>query len=125
MILTEKIGIILATYQPNLEYLNKQIQSIKNQTYQNWVCYIVDDSSQLEYQAVIKKITANDPRFISHFHNHNVNHYYNFERGIKYAIQDKTITAIALADQDDIWYPEKLSLLIETLRSQQALLVHG
>ena len=125
MILTEKIGIVLATYKPNLEYLSKQIQSIKNQTYQNWVCHIVDDSSQLEYQAVIKKITANDPRFISHFHNNNVNHYYNFERGIKYAIQDKTITAIALADQDDIWYPEKLSLLIETLRSQQALLVHS
>ena len=43
MQLTEKIAIVLATYNPNLEYFQKQIQSIKNQTYQNYICHIVDD----------------------------------------------------------------------------------
>lgn len=125
MQLTEKIAIILATYNPNLEYFQKQIQSIKNQTYQNWICHVVDDCSQMEYQTDIQKIIAEDSRFVYHFHNQNLNHYYNFERGLKYCIEDKTITAIALADQDDIWYPEKLAILLEKLRYQQAVLVHS
>jgi len=125
MQLTEKIAIVLATYNPDIEYLHKQIQSIKNQAYKNWICYIVDDCSQLEYQIAIQKIITEDSRFICYFHNQNLNHYHNFERGLNYCIEDKTITAIALADQDDIWYPQKLSLLIEKLRSQQAVLVHS
>jgi len=125
MQLTEKIAIVLATYNPNLEYFQKQIQSIKNQSYQNWICHIVDDCSQMEYQTAIQTIIAEDSRFIYHFHNQNLNHYYNFERGLKYCIEDKTITAIALADQDDIWYSEKLAVLLENLRYQQAVLVHS
>lgn len=125
MQLPEKIAITLATYNPNLEYLEKQIQSIKEQDFNNWICHIFDDCSQLEYQLSIRSIIADDPRFICHFYDQNLNHYYNFERGLKYCHKDKTITAIALADQDDIWYPQKLSLLIEQLRSQQAILVHS
>ncbi|MDM3851650.1 MAG: glycosyltransferase [Aphanizomenon gracile PMC627.10] len=125
MQLTEKIAIVLATYNPNLEYFQKQIESIKNQTYQNWVCHIVDDCSETEYQIAIQKIFVKDSRFIFHFHNNNLNHYHNFERGLKYAIQDSEITAIALADQDDIWYPQKLSVSLEKLRSETAVLVHS
>jgi glycosyltransferase involved in cell wall biosynthesis len=125
MLVTQKIAIVLATYNPNLEYFQKQIESIKNQTYQNWICHIVDDCSQMEYQIAIQKVIAEDLRFICHFHNNNLNHYHNFERGLKYAIQDSEITAIALADQDDIWYPKKLSVSLEKLRSEKAVLVHS
>ncbi|GCL39303.1 glycosyltransferase family 2 protein [Anabaena aphanizomenioides LEGE 00250] len=121
----EKIAIVLATFNPNLEYLQKQIQSIKNQDYKNWVCYIVDDCSETEYQIAIQEIIAKDSRFVCHFHKHNLHHYYNFERGLNYCFEDGNITAIALADQDDIWYPEKLNILIKTLRSEQAILVHS
>lgn len=121
----EKIGIVLATYNPNLEYFEKQIQSIKHQSWKNWVCHIVDDCSHSEYQIGIKRIVGADPRFIFHFHSNNVNHYYNFERGLKYCAEDKSITAISLADQDDIWHSDKLAILLEKLRSQQAVLVHS
>jgi glycosyltransferase involved in cell wall biosynthesis len=60
----EKIGIVLATYNPNLEYLQKQINSIKHQTWKNWICHIVDDCSLTKYQVGIKRIIAYDPRFI-------------------------------------------------------------
>ena len=125
MLVTQKIAIVLATYNTNLEYFQKQIESIKNQTYKNWVCHIIDDCSQMEYQIAIQKVIAEDLRFICHFHNNNLNHYHNFERGLKYAIQDSEITAIALADQDDIWYPKKLSVSLEKLRSEKAVLVHS
>ncbi|MEH1965515.1 glycosyltransferase [Nostoc sp.] len=121
----EKIGIVLATYNPQVEYFQKQIQSIQNQTWHNWVCYIVDDCSQLEYQAEIQNIVENDSRFICHFHNDNLKPYHNFERGLQYCVEDSTITAIAFSDQDDIWQPEKLEMLITKLRSEQLLLVHS
>jgi glycosyltransferase involved in cell wall biosynthesis len=121
----EKIGIVLATYNPNLEYLQKQINSIKHQTCKNWICHIVDDCSLTKYQVGIKRIIAYDPRFICHFHSNNVNHYYNFERGLQYCLEDKSITAIAFADQDDIWQPEKLTVLLEQLRLNSAVLVHS
>jgi len=121
----EKIGIVLATYNPQLEYFQKQIESIQNQTCQNWVCHIVDDCSQLQYQIEIQKIVGHDSRFLCHFHNDNVKHYYNFERGLQYCIQDPTITAIAFCDQDDIWQAQKLEVSIAKLRSERALLVHS
>ena len=125
MPLLEKIGIVLATYNPNLEYFKKQIKSIQNQTWKNWICHIVDDCSLSIYQAAITKLTAHDSRFICHFHSSNVNHYYNFERGLQYCLEDKSITAISLADQDDIWYVEKLTVLLDKLRLEQAVLVHS
>ncbi|MBX9253304.1 glycosyltransferase [Desmonostoc muscorum CCALA 125] len=121
----EKIGIVLATYNPQVEYFQKQIQSIQNQTWHNWVCHIVDDCSQLQYQAEIQKILENDSRFICHFHNENLKPYYNFQRGLQYCVQDSRITAIAFSDQDDIWQAQKLEILIAKLRSEQALLVHS
>ncbi len=121
----EKIGIVLATYNPQLDYFQKQIQSIQNQTWCNWVCHIVDDCSQPEYQTAIKKNIENDSRFVCHFHSHNLRHYHNFERGLQYCIQDSAITAIAFSDQDDIWQAEKLEILITKLRSEQLLLVHS
>lgn len=121
----EKIGIVLATYNPQIEYFRKQIQSIQKQTWDNWICHIVDDCSQAEYQTEIQNIVGNDSRFICHFHNDNLKHYYNFERGLKYCIQDTTITAIAFSDQDDIWIEEKLEILLKKLRSEHALLVHS
>ncbi|MEA5582841.1 glycosyltransferase [Nodularia harveyana UHCC-0300] len=125
MQVVEKIGIVLATYNPNLEYFEKQIKSIKNQTWKNWICHIVDDCSLTKYQVGIKKVIAYDPRFICHFHSDNLNHYHNFERGLQYCLEDQTITAIALADQDDIWHSEKLTILLDKLRLNSAVLVHS
>jgi glycosyltransferase involved in cell wall biosynthesis len=125
MKMNDKICIVLATYNPNLEYFKKQILSIKNQNYKNWVCCIVDDCSNPEFYMAIKEIIGEDSRFIIQNYDYNINHYHNFERGLNYCSQDQTITAIALSDQDDIWYPQKLSVLIEKMRTQNAILIHS
>ncbi|MBD1861396.1 MULTISPECIES: glycosyltransferase [Trichocoleus] len=121
----EKIAIVLATYNPNPAYFRQQIQSIQSQTWRNWVCHIVDDRSQPESQQLIRDTVGSDNRFICHFHPQNLNSYHNFERGLQSVATDSTVTAIAFADQDDIWQDHKLSLLLETLRAEQALLVHS
>jgi glycosyltransferase involved in cell wall biosynthesis len=125
MLAQERIGIVLATYNPNSSYFRQQIASIQAQTWQNWVCHLVDDCSAIESQQMIQALVSHDDRFICHFHTQNLNSYHNFERGLQYVATDSTITAIAFADQDDIWQPNKLEVSLETLRTEQALLVHS
>jgi glycosyltransferase involved in cell wall biosynthesis len=121
----DKIGIVLATYNPNLGYFEKQIVSICKQSFSNWVCHIVDDCSSEESQEQIKKIASVDNRFICHFHEKNLGCYYNFERGLKYCVQDKTITLVAFSDQDDIWLEDKLCLLLKNMNAENAILAHS
>ncbi len=121
----EKIAIVLATYNPHPQYLSKQLASIRQQTWRNWLCHIVDDNSLVEHQERIQTLVGGDPRFICHFHGTNVGSYHNFERGLQYCLEDKTIGAIAFADQDDIWHPEKLKTLLENMRSSHSLLIHS
>jgi glycosyltransferase involved in cell wall biosynthesis len=121
----EKVGIVLATYNPNLQYFQKQIESIQQQTWQNWVCHLVDDSSTPELQVEIQRVVGNDQRFVCHFYDTNVRPFLNFERGLQHCNQDPTITAIAFSDQDDIWSTEKLRILLKQLRAEAAVLVHS
>jgi len=121
----EKIAIVLTTYNPNHEYFIKQIDSIRAQTWQNWVCYIVDDKSAQEYQTFIQKVVEGDSRFICYFHDTNLGSYHNFERGLNYCLKDPAIASIAFSDQDDIWHQEKLKLLVEKMRADNAVLVHS
>jgi len=121
----EKIAIVLATYNPNPQYLSKQLASIRQQSWRNWLCYIVDDCSQPEHQEKIQTLVGGDPRFIYHVHEENVGSYHNFERGLRYCLEDETISAIAFADQDDIWHPEKLKTLLQAMRSSHSRLAHS
>lgn len=122
----EKIAIVLATYNPHPEYLAVQLESIQNQSWHNWVCLIVDDASSQEgrdrIRAMVEKLA--DPRFVCFWHQDNLGSYHNFERGLFYCRQLE-VGAIAFADQDDLWYPDKLATLWRELRSFQARLAHS
>ncbi|MBP0027597.1 glycosyltransferase [Roseofilum sp. Guam] len=120
-----KIGIILATYNPNMEYLRKQIESLREQTWQDWMCHVVDDCSSEGCQSQIQATIAGDRRFHFHSYSENVGSYHNFERGLELCVGDQRLEAIACCDQDDIWLPDKLERQWHALESQSALLVHS
>ncbi len=124
------VVIVLATYNPNLNFLNQQIQSILSQEFQNWTCLIVDDASPIAtYQKMLKDLSAliSDPRFSIHRYENNVGACSNFSRGLILA-REKFPTAkyIALSDQDDNWKSHKLKRLVEYLeKNQSTALVHS
>ena len=51
----KKVAIILPNYN-SFKFLNKTLNSVLNQTYKNWVLYIVDDCSNLKTIKFLKKI---------------------------------------------------------------------
>jgi glycosyltransferase involved in cell wall biosynthesis len=104
------VAICMATYDPPLELLQRQMQSIVAQNYHNWICVISDDASRPELLAEIARLAQSDARFVLCPAPHRLGFYHNFERCLTLA--PAAAEFIALADQDDYWYPDKLWTLL-------------
>jgi len=118
-----KIGIALATYKPNIEFFKQQIASVKAQTDQDWICWLVDDASGDLHETMIRQVIGNDTRFELIFCNENVGSFANFERAI--AAVSKECSFIALCDQDDIWHSHKLERMRVAFDDPLVMLVHS
>lgn len=103
------IAVCMATYEPDAELFGRQIESLRAQTDSDWVCVISDDGSSDAAVAAMEAVLAGDERFrLSRAPQRQV-FYRNFERALTLAPPDAPL--VALADQDDAWYPEKLATL--------------
>lgn len=111
------VAICMATYQPPMELFRNQIESIRGQSHANWVCVISDDCSSPGRFAAIEREVAGDPRFIVSRSTRRLGFYQNFERALALAPRDAAY--VALADQDDRWYPDKLARLLGALGEAQ------
>ncbi len=107
------IAICMATYEPPRELFARQIESIRAQTHGNWVCLISDDCSSAARWAEIEAELGGDPRFRLSRSPRRLGFYRNFERALAQAPAQAQF--IALADQDDRWYPDKLATLLAAI----------
>ena len=106
---TPLVAICMATYDPPLDLFRRQIESIRAQTYENWVCVISDDRSSPARLAEMREVLAGDERFSLAPGAHRLGFYANFERALALAPPEAEL--LAMCDQDDRWYPEKLEML--------------
>lgn len=58
----KKVSVVIPCYK-QAQYLGEAIQSILDQTYQNWECIIVDDGSPDHTEVVAQEWVAKDARF--------------------------------------------------------------
>src|SRR5947209_205849 len=58
------VAICMATYEPPIALLRRQLDSIRAQRHANWVCVISDDCSSERSFAALEAEVADDPRFI-------------------------------------------------------------
>ena len=107
------IAICMAAYNPNIELFRDQVESIRAQSYPNWVCVISDDCSEPERFEQVAEIVGDDDRFILSRFEYNQGFYRNFERALELAPAQAEL--LALSDQDDRWYPDKLEALKEAI----------
>jgi len=111
--------ICLATYNPSPGPFKRQIDSIIGQQYRNWICLICDDNSSESCKAGLKAAIQDDPRFLLIENDSNVGFYRNFERCLE--LVPRSARYVALSDQDDIWYPDKLSKCLEAFNDRTML----
>ena len=116
------IAICMATYEPRLDLFRSQVDSIRGQTHDDWTCVLSDDASRPETVAAMRDVLGGDPRFRVDAHRDRLGPYRNFERALRLA--PSGARHIAIADQDDRWYPEKLEVLQRRLHDPVKL-VYG
>jgi glycosyltransferase involved in cell wall biosynthesis len=104
------VAICMATFEPEPRLLERQIESIREQTHENWLCLISDDGSSAERLEHLRALTGGDGRFALSAGEERLGFYANFERALGMAPPEASF--VALADQDDRWYPEKLATLL-------------
>jgi glycosyltransferase involved in cell wall biosynthesis len=104
------VAICMAAFEPDPLLLERQIASIREQSYEQWLCLISDDGSSPARFEHLRSLTSADPRFTLLQGESRLGFYANFERALR--MVPATAAFVALADQDDRWYPQKLAALL-------------
>ncbi len=104
----------MATYN-GAAYLAEQIDSIINQTNQEWTLYIHDDGSTDDTKAIIKHYCQQ----------------YNYIKELGYPggqgaminffnmLEQVDAKYYSFCDQDDVWLPEKIALSLEAMNAEE------
>ena len=108
-----RVGIAMATFEPEIELFRAQIESIRAQTEEGWICVISDDCSAPSLYERMREVVSGDERFVLSRAPRRAGFYKNFERALE--LMPRELSYVALADQDDRWYPEKLETLISEI----------
>jgi glycosyltransferase involved in cell wall biosynthesis len=104
---TEPISVALCTYN-GAAYLSDQLQSILDQTYPVTEIVVVDDGSGDETLAILRSFSDAYP-LIKIYKNHvQLGAIKNFEKALSLTRYD----LIAIADQDDVWHPQKIEKMM-------------
>jgi hypothetical protein len=107
----------MATHEPPPDLFRRQVDSIRGQTHRNWVCVVSDDCTGAERFAAMAKELDADPRFVVSRSPRRLGFYANFERALSLAPREAEF--VAMADQDDLWHPDKLQTLLGALDGAQ------
>jgi len=97
------VSVVMATYNGE-RYLREQIDSILGQTYPVHELIVQDDCSTDGTTAIVRQYAEKHPFVRLYVNERNVGYNENFRRGVMHATGD----LVALSDQDDIWFPQKL-----------------
>ncbi len=111
----QRVVVVMATYN-GARFIEAQIRSIQAQSYAHWVLYIRDDGSRDETVQKILHLAAHDQR-IQLVQNGlgNQGVVGNFSMLLEFAAQ-READYVFLADQDDVWYPDKLAIMLANMQ---------
>jgi teichuronic acid biosynthesis glycosyltransferase TuaG len=112
---TALISIITPSFNSE-KFIVETIQSVQNQTYQNWEMIIVDDCSTDRTVSIIEQFVKNDDRI----------HLFQLDKNSGAGIARETALSnakgdyIAFLDADDLWKPLKLEKQLQFLKEHKA-----
>ena len=114
-----RIAILMAVYEPQMDWLREQLKSLERQTYPNLHLYIRDDGSSTvpfeEIEACVENCIHSFP-YVIRRNEENLGSNLTFQRLTQEAEGD----CFAYCDQDDVWLPEKLAVLQEELEGTES-----
>jgi len=115
----ELVSIILPYYKKKL-YIKSTINSILNQTYQNFEILIIDDEISPESKKILNEINMLDKRISILKNTRNTGAGYSRNRGIK----KSKGKYIAFCDCDDVWKLSKLENQLKFMQNKNVFISH-
>ena len=119
--MSEKVDILVTTYNTNEKYLRKQIETILKQSHSNIQVYISDDKSPDEKVAtILKEYEQKDKRIKLFIQPENLGYNKNFE----FLLKQSTANYIMFSDHDDIWHIDKVEKSLEKIEQENVDMVY-
>lgn len=116
----DKVDILVSIYNPNLKYLEQQLVSLDNQTYENIEIIIFDDCIDKRCDtSVFEKCIKKKKYQLLPYNSENLGYVKAFETLVK--ASDGAY--IAFCDQDDIWDDTKIEKSVDCIKREKTLLV--
>jgi rhamnosyltransferase len=116
-----KINILMATYNGE-KYIAEQIDSIINQSYENWNLLIRDDVSNDNTLNIIKQYSNVDSRIkVISDNKGNLGIVKNFEELLKHSNSEY----VMFSDQDDVWLENKIQVIFSSMLKLKEKHVEG
>lgn len=104
------VSVVMATYNGEL-YLREQLDSILQQTYPIQELIVQDDCSTDNTVAIVREYMAQHPCIKLYINEHNL----GFNQNFKTAVMRATGDYVAISDQDDVWFPEKIEKQVNAI----------
>ncbi len=115
-----KISVVIPAYNA-AKYLPDAIESILNQTFQNFEIIVIDDCSTDKTWAVIQELASNDPRIRAYQNDQNLGIAGNRNKGVS-LVAGKYL---AWQDADDISLPSRLETQFQFMESHPEVGIVG
>ena len=115
----KEVAILLATYNGE-KYVAEQLQSLKEQSFQNFICYIHDDNSSDRTVSIVKEFEERYPgqfKLVNYEGGHGA--VGNFMSLARYVRNNTKEPYIMFCDQDDYWYPTKIEKELNLLKKSE------
>jgi glycosyltransferase involved in cell wall biosynthesis len=113
------VSVIMPAYNTE-KYIGDSIQSVLDQTYENWELLVVDDGSTDKTADIIRQFAAQDGR-VKYLSQQNGRQ----AKARNTGTENASGTLLAFLDSDDLWLPEKLERQLQGLASTSADVVYS
>jgi glycosyltransferase involved in cell wall biosynthesis len=110
------VDILLSVYNGE-RYLREQLDSIINQTYNDWNLIIRDDGSVDNTVGIIEEYLKKYPEKITLRKDNKGN--LGYKNSFAELMRRSAANYISFADQDDYWMPEKIERMIEEMKKRE------
>ncbi len=118
------ISILMAVYEPRMDWLRQQLVSLNEQTYPNLRLYIRDDCSPtVPYEQIQSCVQECITRFSYTITRNEEN--LGSNGTFELLTEEADGELFAYCDQDDVWLPEKLTELQKAMERERAVLAYS
>lgn len=116
-----QVSVIIPSFNEPPAIVRTSLESIRNQTFGDFECIVVDESTRPELADACRAICEEDPRFIYVHPTERL----GLPRSLNLALSKSRGSLIARFDSDDICAPERLALQVAFLQAHPEISVVG